>query len=103
VVIGLISFALIALVVRARRRPVTSGVEGMIGAKAVALTPLLPEGRVSYGGEDWAAVLDDSATSADAGSEVRVVSVEGLRLRVQPVRYHQPALDVDTPTHTSLE
>lgn len=104
VVIGFISFALIALVVRARRRPVTSGVEGMIGAKAVASTPLLPEGRVRYGGEDWAAVLDDSATSADAGSEVRVVSVEGLRLRVQPLRYHhQPALDVETPTHTSLE
>jgi membrane-bound serine protease (ClpP class) len=102
-VIGLISFALIALVVRAQHRPVTTGTEGMIGAKAVALTPLLPEGRVRYGGEDWAAFLDDPTDSADEGSEVQVVSVEGLRLRVQPVRYHHPALDVDTRSTTSLE
>lgn len=103
IVIGLISFALIALVVRAQRRPVTTGTEGMIGARAVALTPLLPDGRVRYGGEDWAAFLDDPTASADEGSEVQVVSVEGLRLRVQPVRYHHPDLDIDTRSTTSLE
>ncbi|HLZ81908.1 MAG TPA: nodulation protein NfeD [Ktedonobacteraceae bacterium] len=102
-VIGLISFALIALIVRAQRRPVTTGMEGMIGAKAVALTPLLPEGRVRYGGEDWSAVLDDPAESADAGSEVRVVAVEGLRLRVQAVRYRPAAVDEDVLSNTSLE
>jgi membrane-bound serine protease (ClpP class) len=57
----------------------------MIGAKAVALTPLLPEGRVDYEGENWAAVLDEPATSLDPGSEVRIVGVEGLRLHVEPV------------------
>ncbi len=100
---GLISFTLIAIVVRTRRRPVTTGMEGMIGATAVALTPLLPEGRVSYGGEDWAAVLSDTATSADAGSAVKIVAIEGLRLYVQAVRYQQPALDVNAHSNTSLE
>jgi membrane-bound serine protease (ClpP class) len=101
-VIGLISFALIGLIVRAQRRPVTTGVEGMIGAKVIALTPLLPEGRVSYGGENWAAVLDDPTASVDANSEVQVVSVEGLRLHVLPVRY-QFTHDVDKLSHPSLE
>jgi len=101
--IGLISFALIAIVVRAQRRPITTGIEGMIGAKAVALTPLVPMGRVSYGGEIWSAIVDDPTASADEGSEVQVVAIEGLLLHVQPVRHQQPALDVDTLTNTSLE
>jgi membrane-bound serine protease (ClpP class) len=84
-VIALISFALITIVVRAQHKPVTTGVEGMIGARATALTPLIPEGRVRYGGEDWAATLVD-ASSLDAGVEVQIVHVEGLRLFVRPVR-----------------
>jgi len=99
-VIGLISFTLITIIVRAQRRPVTTGVEGMIGAEATALTPLLPEGRVSYGGENWAAVLDGPATSVDAGSQVQILAVEGLRLHVQPVR--SPST-VDTYSTPSLE
>jgi membrane protein implicated in regulation of membrane protease activity len=57
----------------------------MIGSIVVATTPLLPEGRVSYEGEDWAAVLDAPAKSADPGTSLRIVSVEGLRLHVLPV------------------
>lgn len=91
-VIALISFALIAVIVRTQRRRVTTGVEGMIGAKVKTLTALTPDGRVSYGGEDWAAVLED-ASSADAGVEVQVIDVEGLRLHVRPVR-SQPEIDV---------
>jgi membrane protein implicated in regulation of membrane protease activity len=59
----------------------------MLGARVIALTPLLPEGRVSYGGEDWAAVLDPPILTADAGSELRIVSVQGLRLHVQLATY----------------
>jgi len=55
----------------------------MNGAKAVALTPLLPEGRVRYGGEDWSAVIDDPAESADAGSEVQVVACRRITLASQ--------------------
>jgi membrane-bound serine protease (ClpP class) len=83
-VVGLISLYIVTIVVRTRRQPVTTGTEGMIGAKAIALTPLAPEGRVEYGGEDWAAVLEKPDTSLDPGSEVRIVSVEGLRLHVVP-------------------
>jgi membrane-bound serine protease (ClpP class) len=83
--IGVIGFYIVSIVVRVRRRPVTTGMEGMIGATVIAATPLLPQGRVRYDGEDWAAVLDPPATAADPGTELRIVSVEGLRLHVQPV------------------
>jgi membrane-bound serine protease (ClpP class) len=83
-VFGLMALYIVTIVVRTRRQPVTSGTEGMIGAKAIALTPLNPEGRVDYGGENWAAVLDDPAMSVDPGTEVRIISVEKLRLHVVP-------------------
>jgi membrane-bound serine protease (ClpP class) len=82
---GVLGLAIVTFVVRTRKRPVNTGIEGMIGATAITLTPLLPEGRVSFGGEDWAAVLDPPITSLDPGSEVRIVAVEGLRLHVRPV------------------
>jgi membrane-bound serine protease (ClpP class) len=97
--VGVLSFALISVIVRVRRQPVTTGKEGMIGAKAVALTPLLPEGRVRYGGEDWAAVLVDPSVSLDAGSEVRVVAVQGLRLQVQP--WYSQVMPGAIETHSS--
>jgi len=100
--IGLISFTLITIIVRAQRRPVNTGDEGMIGAEATALTPLLPEGRVSYGGENWAAVLDGPATSVDAGSQVQIVGVEGLRLHVQPVRSQSIVDTYSTPSLNEL-
>lgn len=83
VLIGGLGFYVVTMVVRTRRARVTTGTEGMLGAKVIALTPLLPEGRVSYGGENWSAVLDPPVLTVDTGSELRVVSVDGLRLHVQ--------------------
>jgi membrane-bound serine protease (ClpP class) len=85
-VIGLIGLTLVTFIVRAKHKAAPSGVATMIGAKASALTPLLPEGRVNYAGENWAAILVPPTPSLDAGSEVQIVAVEGLRLFVQPIR-----------------
>jgi len=84
-VVAIIGLSLVTVIVRAQRRPVTTGVEGMIGAIVVTSTALLPEGRVSYQGEDWTAVLDAPAIAPDPGTELRIVAVEGLCLRVKPV------------------
>jgi membrane-bound serine protease (ClpP class) len=81
-VVGLFGFYIITMVVRTIRRPVTTGREGMIGEKAFTLTSLTPEGRVNYYGEDWAAVLDNPEASVDPNTEVKIVAVDGLRLRV---------------------
>ena len=83
VVVGGLGFYIVTVVVRTRRARVTTGTEGMLGERVMALTPLLPEGRVSYGGENWAAVLDPPTVTVDAGSELRIISVDGLLLHVQ--------------------
>ncbi len=83
VLIGGLGFYIVTVVVRTRRSRVTTGTEGMIGTTVTALTPLLPEGRVTYGGENWLAVLEPPTMTVDVGSELRIVSVDGLRLHVQ--------------------
>lgn len=83
--VGVVGIYIVTLIVRTRRRPVSTGTEGMIGAPVIASTPLKPDGRVIYQGEDWTAVLDDPSASVDPGTEVRIVAVEGLLLHVHPV------------------
>ncbi len=84
-IVGIVGLALVRIAMRAQRMHVTTGVEGMIGAVVVAKTPLVPDGRVRYAGEDWAAILEDATSAADPGSKLQIVSVVGLRLHVQPV------------------
>jgi len=72
-------FALGAGVRAQRRRPV-SGREAVVGRVGVAKTDLDPQGTVLVAGEDWTA---EAAEPVRAGERVRVVAVEGLRLRVR--------------------
>jgi membrane-bound serine protease (ClpP class) len=83
--VGLVGLYVVTLIVRTRQRAVKTGTEGMIGAIVIASTQLQPVGRVMYKGEDWNAVLDDPSASVGPGTEVRIVTVEGLLLHVQPV------------------
>jgi membrane-bound serine protease (ClpP class) len=84
--IGLFGLVVVTFAVRAQRHRMKTGAEGMIGSRVVAITPLVPEGRVRYYGEDWAAILDPPATTADVGTVHQVRAVEGLRLHVRPVQ-----------------
>lgn len=72
----------IAAVVKAQRRPVAVGRETMIGKVGVARGELNPGGFVRLDGEDWSA---DNVTNEEipAGTKVRVVAIEGLRLKVE--------------------
>ena len=82
--LGILGFVLMTFAKRARQRPFLNGVDGMVGATVVAITALAPEGRVNYAGENWSAVLAVPDQIVRAGTELQVVSVEGLRLRVRP-------------------
>ena len=66
---------------RAQRRKVTTGREGLVGAVGVARSQLNPEGTVFVQGEIWTAESIDGVIPA--GSRVRVTQVDGLRLRVK--------------------
>ncbi len=67
---------------RAQFRPLAMGRETLIGKTGVARGPLDPEGIVRIEGEEWTA---ENATgeAIPAGARVRIIEVDGLRLRVE--------------------
>ena len=79
--IGFITVFLMSLVLKARKNRVVTGQEGMVGEIGVARTALEPEGKVFVHGELWNAV---AKTAVAQGSRVRVKSVDGLHVMVEP-------------------
>ncbi|HEX3178230.1 MAG TPA: nodulation protein NfeD [Methylomirabilota bacterium] len=75
---GLFLFALTVGMRALARRP-QLGAEGLVGATGVAYGPLTPTGQVKVHGEIWSAVADSPVADV---APVRVVSVDGLTLRV---------------------
>ena len=41
-------------------------------------------GRLSYRGTDWT-VVNAGATTIDAGEQARIVAVDGLKLKLEPI------------------
>ncbi|HET9785146.1 MAG TPA: nodulation protein NfeD [Terriglobales bacterium] len=85
---GAVTLLLVQLVVRAQRRLVVTGAQGLLGEAGVALTALAPhgtllapQGTVLVHGERWTA---EAAQPIAAGTAVRVRAVHGLRLEVEP-------------------
>ncbi len=73
-------------VVRGRRYPVMSGTEALVGESGVALSELAPNGIVRVKSEEW--VAEALEGPIQPGETIRVVKVEGLRLKV--VKYSTP-------------
>jgi membrane-bound serine protease (ClpP class) len=80
IVFAAIFIFVIGAIVRAHRRRPTTGREGLIGKTAVAHTVLNPTGMVFVEGELWTATSE--AGKIEAGEEVVVTKVEGLKLKV---------------------
>jgi membrane-bound serine protease (ClpP class) len=76
-----ITMFLVTLVVKARANKSTMNDGGLMNEIGVARTALEPAGKVFIHGEYWDA---ESSTPVSAGSQVRVVSVEGMKLKVAP-------------------
>jgi membrane-bound serine protease (ClpP class) len=80
-VAGIAMFGTMWLAVKARRKPVTTGAEQLVGAVAEATEAFTGKGRVRIFGEEWSAV---SERPVAAGQRVRIDLVDGLNLRVSP-------------------
>ena len=78
---GLIVLGIAYIAARSMRRPVVTGVQGMIGDNAEVLQGFTGTGRVRYRGELWNAHSD---TELSTGQIARIVKVEGLTLWVEP-------------------
>jgi membrane-bound serine protease (ClpP class) len=81
---ALITMFLVSLVVKARANKALMTDGGLIDEIGEARTELAPQGKVFVHGEYWDAV---SATPINAGDPVRVVTVDGMKLRVKPAKH----------------
>ena len=72
----------VTFAVRAHRRQVTTGSEGMIGEIGEAMTDIAPSGQVKVHGEIWRA---KSNTAITKGEEITIVAVKGLQVEVEKV------------------
>lgn len=79
---AIISIFLTTLVIRAHKNKPETGVSGLVGETGIARTALSPEGKILVHGEYWDAV---SSVPVREGARVRVLSVDGLRLKVEPI------------------
>jgi len=80
VTLGFIVFVA-QMAVRARRRPVVSGVASLVGADGEMLDDATDTGWASIRGETWQVT---TAAHVARGQKVRVVAVDGVSLRVAP-------------------
>jgi membrane-bound serine protease (ClpP class) len=78
---ALVVAAITWLAVRARRRPVTTGAEAMVGELVEVVSLSRGECVVRYGGELWNA---HAPVALHVGQQARIVSVSGLTLWVEP-------------------
>ncbi len=93
--IGVAGFFLFALGagIRAQRRQQTTGAEGLIGERGVALSDVGAEepGQIRVHGEIWRALALAGATPVRAGTAVQIVRLEGLTARVTPTESREAA------------
>ena len=86
--LGVITAFLMSIALKARRNKIVTGAQGLVGETGVAHTALTPAGKVFVHGEFWDAV---ASSTIPAGARVVVRDVDGLQLRVDPVRAWEPA------------
>jgi membrane-bound serine protease (ClpP class) len=79
---ALVLLAIVSFAVRARRRPVVSGVEALTREYAEAVESFDHKGLVRVHGELWNAV---SLRPVTAGQRLRIRKVDGLSVEVEPV------------------
>ncbi|MCQ1056968.1 NfeD family protein [Photobacterium sp. DNB23_23_1] len=80
VVSALFTFVILSLLLKTRRKPVTTGVEVLLGQEAIVVGGFPGSGRVLVDGEIWQANCDAALVKGD---KVTVVQIHGLCLEVE--------------------
>jgi membrane-bound serine protease (ClpP class) len=83
----LILFFVIGMALKARKRPVVSGLEELVGSKAIVVDDFVEQGTVRIHSETWRA---HSNVALYKGQSVKVTEVDGLTLKVEPVQLTMP-------------
>ena len=80
---ALMFIVVVGMAIKARRRPVVSGLEELVGGEALVMNDFDHKGRVSIHSETWNAF---SNTPLHKGQQVRVTGIKGLVLQVEPLK-----------------
>jgi membrane-bound serine protease (ClpP class) len=86
---GFIVFASRKAIAAHRDEPVRTGSEELVGSIAEVREPLDPTGQVYVAGALWRARVSEGTISP--GNRVRIRSVDGLTLEVEPIHDPDPA------------
>jgi membrane-bound serine protease (ClpP class) len=78
-----ILFFVVGMAMKARRRPVVSGMEELIGGEATVINDFAHNGSVIIHGENW---LASSDARLQKGQHVKVTGIQGLTLKVEPLQ-----------------
>lgn len=79
---ALVFIFVVGMALKARRRPVVSGMEQLIGGEALVLEDFSGQGQVSIHSEIWRAA---AAVPVRKGQPVKVTGIKGLTLQVEPI------------------
>ncbi|MEN8213522.1 MAG: nodulation protein NfeD [Pseudomonadota bacterium] len=88
VISALLFTLVISMAMKARRRPVVSGLEELIGGQATVSEDFDHDGSVVIHGEKW---LASSSKRLHKGQRVRVTDMQGLTLSVEPLEDNMTA------------
>lgn len=80
----------VGMAMKARRRPVVSGMEELLGSEALVIEDFEQQGRVNIHSENWGALCD---TPLHKGQYVKVIGIEGLTLQVEPLNTSKKELE----------
>jgi len=83
--LGAIFFVILTVALRARSRPILTGLHSLVGQVGIARADLAPSGPVQLGSELWSATLEDLSARAAKGTRVEVVRMDGLHVHVRKV------------------
>ncbi|HXF71879.1 MAG TPA: nodulation protein NfeD [Actinomycetota bacterium] len=87
---GVFSGSVVKMALRLRGRRAVSGAEALIGREGRAVTALAPRGVVQVAAEEWTAL--SIGERIPRGARVRVVAIDGLKLRVERVPEERAAV-----------
>lgn len=73
----------ITLGIKAQRKKVSTGNEGIVGEKGIAISSLKPAGEVKVHGEIWS--CESVEGDIQKGSAVSIVGIENLKLKVKKI------------------
>jgi membrane-bound serine protease (ClpP class) len=91
VLAGFVVFAGRKVLAAHREEPVRTGHEELVGDVGEVREPLDPTGQIFIEGALWRARVADGESRVELGNRVRVTSVDGLTLVVEPVAEQSPA------------